>query len=105
MHTHVQLEEASASYNFGWFRPGAWPPLSLVGNQTGGHWQGCPSPKLITVYQCQHTYHGPQARPVFFHGGCLKGICLSLTTRKSSVIVIVAIDCFLSLKSPSPAEQ
>ena len=73
MHTHVQREEASASYNFGWFRPTAWPPLFPVGDQTGGHWQGCPSPKLITVYQCQHTYHSPQAGPVFCQGVCLIG--------------------------------
>ena len=54
MHTHVQREEASASYKFGWFRPTAWPPLFPVGDQTGGHWQGCSSRKLNTVYQCQH---------------------------------------------------
>ena len=101
MHTHVQREEASASYNFGWFRPMAWPPLFPVGDQTGGHWQCCPSPKFTTVY----TYHGPQAGPVFCHGGCLTGICLSLTTTKGAMMLIVLIDCFVLLRSPFPAEQ
>ena len=105
MHTHVQQEEASASYKFGCFRPTAWPALSPVGDQTGGHWQGCGSPRLITVYQCQHTYHGPQAGPVFCHGGGLTLICLSLTTTKSAMILIVLIDCFVLLRSPSPAEE
>ena len=105
MHTHVQREEASASYNFGWFRPRTWPALSPVGDQMGGHWQGCPGPKLITVYQCQHTYHGPQAAPVFCHGSCLTGICLSLTRTKSAMMLIVLIDCFVLPRSPSPAEQ
>ena len=79
--------------------------LSPVGDQTGGHWQGCPSLQLITVYQCQHTYHRPQAGPVFCHGGCLTGIYLSLTTTKSAMMPIVLIDCFVLLRSPSPAEQ
>ena len=105
MHTHVQREEASGSYNFGLLRPTAWPPLSPVGDQTGWHWQGCPSLKLITGYQCQHTYHRPQARSVFCHGGCLTGICLSLTTTKSAMMLMVLIDCFVLLRSPSPAEQ
>ena len=105
MHTHVQGEEASASINFGRFRPTAWPPISPVGDQTGGHWHGCPSPKLITVYQCQHTYHGPQAGPVFCHGGCLTGICLSLTTTKSAMMLIVLTDCFVVLRGPCLAEQ
>ena len=105
MHTQVQREEASASYNFGLSRPTAWPPPFPVGDQTGWHWQGCPSPKLITVYQCQHTYHGPQAGLVFRHGGCLKGICLSLTRTKSAMMLIVLIDCFVLLRSPFPAEQ
>ena len=47
MHTHVRREEASASYNFGWFMPTVWPPYSPVSDQTGGHWQGCPSPKVL----------------------------------------------------------
>ena len=105
MHTHVQREEALASYNFGWFRPTAWPDLFPVGDKTGGHWQGCPSSKLITVYQCQHTYLGPQAGPVFCHGGCLTGICLSFTTTKSAMMLIVLIDFFVLLRSLSPAEQ
>ena len=66
----------------------------------GGHWQGCPSAKLTNVYQCQHTYHDPQAGWVFCHGGCLTGICLSLT-----VMVIVVIDCFVLLRSPSRSEK
>ena len=102
MHTHVQREEVSASNNFGRFRPTAWPPFSPVGDQTGGLWQGCPSPKLITVYQCQHTYQGFQAGPVFCHGGCSTGICLSLTTTKSALMLIVLIDCFVLLRTPSP---
>ena len=80
-------------------------PFPPVGNQVGGHWQGYPSPKLITVYQCQHAYHGPQAGPVFCHGGCLTRICLSLTTTKSAMMLIVLIDCFLLLRSPPTAEQ
>ena len=105
MHTHVRQEEATASYNFGWFRPRAWPPLSPVGDQTGGHWQGYPSLKLINVYQCQHTYHIPQAGPVFCHGGCLTGICSSLTATKSVVMVMVVIDCLVLLTSPSCSEK
>ena len=105
MHTHVRREQASAGYNFGWFRPTAWPALSPVGDQTGGHWQGCPSPKLSTVYQCQHAHHDPQAGAVFCHGGCLTDICLSLTATKSAVMVIVVIDCFVLLTSPSRSEK
>ena len=105
MHTHVQREEASASYNFGWFRPTAWPPLFPVGYQTSGYWQGCASPKLINVYQCSHAYHDPQAGSVFCHGGCLTGICLSLIATKSAVMVIVVIDCFVLLTSPSRSEK
>ena len=105
MHTHVRREEASTSYHFGWFRPTAWPPLSPVGDQTGGYWQGCPSPKLINVYQCQHTYHDPQAGSVFSHGGCLTAICLSLTAMKSAVMVSIVIDCFVLLTSPSRSEK
>ena len=71
----------------------------------GWHWKGCPSPKLINVYECQHAYHGPQAGSVFCHGGCLTGICLSSTATKSAVIVIVVIDCLLLLTSPSPSEK
>ena len=76
------------------------PLLSPVGNQTEGHWQGCASPKLINVYQCQHACHDPQAGLLFCHGGCLTGICLSLTATKGAVMAIVVIDCFLPLRSP-----
>ena len=82
----------------------AWPPLSPVGSQTGWHWQGCPRPKLINVYQCQHTYHGPQAGSVFCHAGCLTSILLSLTATKSAVMVILVIDCLVPLTSPSRCE-
>ena len=105
MHTHVWREEASAGYNFGWFRPKAWPPLSPVGDQTGWHWQGCPSLKLITVYQCAHAYHVPQAGLVFCHGSCLTGICLSLTATKSAAMAIVLIDRFVLLMSPLRSEK
>ena len=105
MHTHVRREEASATYKFGWFRPTAWPPPSPFGDQTDWHLQGCPSPKLINVYQCQHAYHVPQAGSVFHHGGCLTDICLSLTATKSAVMVIVVIDCLVLLTSPSRSEK
>ena len=104
MHAHVQQEEAPASNNFGFLRPTAWQPLSPVGNQTGWRWQGCPSPKLINVYQCQHAYHGLQAGSLFCHGGCLTGICQSLTATKSTVMVIVVIDCLVLLTCPSCSE-
>ena len=35
----------------------------------------------------------------------MTGICLSLTTTKSAMMLIVLIDCFGLLRSPSPAEQ
>ena len=105
MHTHVRREEASASYNFRWFRPTAWPPLPSVSDQTAGHWQGCPSSKLIHVYQCQQAYHDPQAGSVSCHGDCLTGICLSLTATKSAVMVIFVIDCSVLLRSPSRSEK
>ena len=38
----------------------ATPPP--VGDQTGWHWQGCPSPKLITVYQPTQTFVKPQTQ-------------------------------------------
>ena len=66
MHTHVRREEASASDNFGWFRPTAWPPLSPVGDQTGWHWQGCPNPKLITVYQPSQIFGKPQTHKCYW---------------------------------------
>ena len=79
--------------------------LSPVGDGTEGHWQGCPSPKLINVFQCQQAYHDPQAGSVFCHGGCLTGICLSLTATKSAVILIVLVNGFVLLRNPSPAKQ
>ena len=105
MHTHVQREEASAGNNFERFRPTAWPPLCPVGDQTGLHWQGCPSLKLITVYPSAHAYHVPQAGSVFCHGGCLTGIWLSLTAMKSAAMAIVLIDCFVLLTSPFRSEK
>ena len=105
MHTHVRREEASASYNFRWFRPTAWQPLSPVGDQTGWHWQGCPSLKLINVYQCQHAYHVPQPGSVCCHRGYLTGICLSMTATKSVVMVILVINCLVLLTSPSRSEK
>ena len=60
MHTHVRREEASASNHFGWVRPTARPPLSPVSDQTGWHWQGCESPKLITVFQPTQIFCKPQ---------------------------------------------
>ena len=35
----------------------------------------------------------------------LDGICLSLTTTKSAMMLIVLIDCFVLLRSPFPAEE
>ena len=62
MHTHVQRKEASASSNFGWFRPTSLPPLSPVGNQSGLHWQGCRIQKIITVYQPTQIFGKPQTQ-------------------------------------------
>ena len=57
------------------------------------------------MYQCQHAYHNPQAGSVFCTGGCLTGICLSLTATKSAVMVIVEIDCFVLLTSAPHSEK
>ena len=56
------------------------------------------------MYQCQHTYHDPHTGSVFCHGGCLTGICMSVTATKSAVMVIVVNDCFVLLTSPSHCE-
>ena len=77
----------------------------LLATRRLGIWQGCPSPKLINVYQCQHAYHDPQAGSISCHGGCLTGICLSLTATKSAVKVIAVIDCLVPLTSPSRSEK